>query len=67
MGESAAESGRILTIEEFRKRLTAAFAEESTDNDAWENIVDKICSFGPRRVGPNLLIDMTEKAICGKL
>ena len=66
-GESAVEAGRILSMDEFKEKLTAAFNEEKSDREIWKGVVDKICSFGPRRAGPNLLIDKTAGAICGTL
>ena len=65
--DTTAEGGQTLSLEDFRKRLTEAFAEEKTEKDIWKGVVDKICSFGPRRVGPNMLIDATEKAVCARL
>ena len=63
----AAEGGQVLTMSEFRERLGEAFAAEKADKELWKDVVDKITAFGPRRVGPNLLIDATKSGICGKL
>lgn len=63
----AVGEGHALTMTEFREQLSAAFAEEETEKDVWKGVIDKICSFGPHRVGPNILIDSTDDAICGKL
>ncbi|KAK5167641.1 Cytoplasmic GTPase/eEF2-like protein (ribosomal biogenesis) [Saxophila tyrrhenica] len=65
-GDSMEEAGQVLSMEEFRKRLTEAFAEEKGEREVWKDVVDKICSFGPRRVGPNILIDATHDAICNR-
>ena len=65
--DAGGEGGQILSLAEFRKRLTESFAEEKGERDIWKGVIDKICSFGPRRVGPNMLIDATEKAVCGRL
>jgi ribosome assembly protein 1 len=62
----AGDTGIIVSMMEFKEKLTSAFAEEKIDRDVWKDVVEKICSFGPRRVGPNLLIDATEGGICGK-
>lgn len=64
---TAGDAGHVLSMAEFRKALTAAFAEENADKETWKDVVDKICSFGPRRVGPNILIDATKDGLCGKL
>ncbi|PWY65567.1 ribosome assembly protein 1 [Aspergillus heteromorphus CBS 117.55] len=57
-----------LSLQEFRKELSRIVDEEVTDNDKglWKNIVDRITAFGPRRVGPNILVDATEVNTCEK-
>ncbi|TKA78460.1 hypothetical protein B0A55_04963 [Friedmanniomyces simplex] len=64
--DSTAEAGQNLSMAEFRQRLVEAFAEDKADNQVWKDIVEKIAAFGPRRVGPNVLIDLTEDMLCGK-
>ncbi|KAF4307684.1 Translation elongation factor EFG/EF2 [Botryosphaeria dothidea] len=54
-----AEAGQVLTIKDFRKQLLEAFAEAKGEREVWEGVVEKIASFGPRRTGPNLLVDET--------
>ena len=61
------EAGQALSMVEFKKRLMTVFAEETTDGEVWKDVVENICSFGPRRIGPNLLIDATERGMCDKL
>jgi len=63
----AAESTSILSMEEFKKQLGAAFAEAKSEKETWANAVENITAFGPRRIGPNVLIDTTKGGICGKL
>lgn len=65
--DASAEGGHVLSLAEFKQKLSDAFAEEKADRDVWIDAVEKIAAFGPRRVGPNILIDATEGAICGKL
>lgn len=65
--DDSAEGGQHVTMAEFKKGLSEAFAEESADQEVWKDAVERIASFGPRRVGPNVLIDATEGGICGKL
>ncbi|KAJ9193037.1 hypothetical protein DTO166G4_8207 [Paecilomyces variotii] len=48
-----------LSLEEFRKELQKLFSEVKDDKELWQNVVDKITAFGPRRVGPNILVDAT--------
>ncbi|KAM0722463.1 hypothetical protein Q7P37_001904 [Cladosporium fusiforme] len=64
--DTSAEGGQVLSKEEFRQGLTEAFAEEKHEKEIWKDVVDKITAFGPRRVGPNLLIDATGDGICNK-
>ncbi|KAL1891914.1 Cytoplasmic GTPase/eEF2-like protein (ribosomal biogenesis) [Ceratocystis pirilliformis] len=47
-----------LSTTELREGLHKAL-EEGKGREAWKGLVDKISSFGPRRIGPNLLIDAT--------
>lgn len=60
------ESGRALSLDDFKKQLGAAFAEAKADKEIWANAVENITAFGPRRTGPNVIIDATKGGICGK-
>ncbi|KAI4847720.1 elongation factor Tu [Aureobasidium sp. EXF-8846] len=60
------ELGRALSMQEFKAQLSTAFAEVKGDKDIWQDAIERITAFGPRRVGPNVLIDATQGAICGK-
>ncbi|KAG9612498.1 P-loop containing nucleoside triphosphate hydrolase protein, partial [Aureobasidium melanogenum] len=60
------ESGRTLSMDEFKAQLGAAFAELKGEKEIWQDATEKITAFGPRRVGPNVLIDATKGGICGK-
>ena len=42
------------------------FKETKGQREVWANVIDKIAAFGPRRVGPNLLIDTTSDGIFSK-
>ena len=68
MEEAAAaaieEGGTAVSMADFRKDLTAAFAEAKADQDIWQDVVQRITAFGPRRTGPNLLLDATQEGIC---
>jgi ribosome assembly protein 1 len=66
-GDDGAEGGQALSLAEFKKGLVEAFAEEKGDKEVWKDVVEKIAAFGPRQVGPNLLIDETDGGLCGKL
>jgi ribosome assembly protein 1 len=60
--------GNILSREEFRAELDQIFRNEvKDDSDLWRDVVDRITAFGPRRVGPNILVDGTAVNTCEKL
>ena len=63
-----AREGAVLSLKEFREELTKVFDEEvKEDKELWKNIVDRITAFGPRRIGPNILVDATTVNTCEKL
>lgn len=63
-----AREGNILSLKDFRNELDNVFGDEAKDDkELWENVVDKIIAFGPRRVGPNILVDATAVNTCDKL
>ncbi|KAK6536501.1 Elongation factor-like GTPase 1, variant 2 [Arthrobotrys megalospora] len=53
------EAKGCLPIEEFEKGFQSALIAGATKDtrNVWTDIVSKISSFGPRRAGPNILID----------
>lgn len=57
----------LSSILEFKESLKALLAEEKGQSEVWLDAVENIAAFGPRRIGPNLLIDITESGICHKL
>ena len=56
-----------LSLLEFRESLRALFTKENSQPEIWADVVEKIAAFGPRRTGPNLLIDVTKSGTCQKL
>ncbi|CAK7273626.1 Cytoplasmic GTPase/eEF2-like protein (ribosomal bioproteinsis) [Sporothrix epigloea] len=60
-----------LSLDDFKKQLQAQFdsskAIGGVARDAWKDITDKIVSFAPRRVGPNVLVDGTSSQCLQKL
>ncbi len=56
-----------LSVEDLKKELEEAFLGVKAEREVWAGVTDKIIAFGPRRVGPNLLIDATGADICQKL
>ncbi|KAI0834841.1 P-loop containing nucleoside triphosphate hydrolase protein [Hypoxylon sp. FL0890] len=51
--------GKGLSIDDLKKELQANL-ESGKGREGWKGVVDKIAAFGPRRTGPNLLIDATK-------
>ncbi|KAJ2905767.1 Cytoplasmic GTPase/eEF2-like protein (ribosomal biogenesis) [Zalerion maritima] len=56
------ESEGVLSPEELKKELQNRL-EKSKNRDVWKNVANNIVAFGPRRTGPNLLIDITPDRI----
>ncbi|RBQ82927.1 hypothetical protein VDGD_10283 [Verticillium dahliae] len=55
-------AGKTLSQEEFKEQLRAQL-ESGKGREVWKNTVERIAAFGPRRTGPNLLIDGTSDGI----
>jgi ribosome assembly protein 1 len=53
-----------LSLQEFKAQLKLAFAEVKAEREVWAGAVEAIAAFGPRRVGPNVLIDSTRQGTC---
>lgn len=49
----------LLSVVDFRTKLQDTFAEVASQPDIWASVAEKITAFGPRRTGPNILIDDT--------
>ncbi|KAI9816796.1 MAG: Cytoplasmic GTPase/eEF2-like protein (ribosomal biogenesis) [Pycnora praestabilis] len=62
--ESEALQTEVLSLVDFKKELRNALEEVKGEKELWIDIVEKIVAFGPRRVGPNVLIDNTKAGIC---
>ena len=63
VGEAVAMESGLLSRQDFKKQLQSAFSEAKADKDAWMDVVEQIAAFGPRRTGPNILIDATKRGI----
>ncbi|GKZ23325.1 cytoplasmic GTPase/eEF2-like protein (ribosomal bioproteinsis) [Aspergillus brasiliensis] len=62
-----AREATSLSLKDFKQELTKLFEDEATDDkELWKDVVERITAFGPRRVGPNILIDATEVNTCEK-
>lgn len=58
----------ILSLEEFKAQLKQIFERlKGGEREKWANVIEKITAFGPKRTGPNLLIDATVDGIFTKL
>ncbi|PSN65884.1 P-loop containing nucleoside triphosphate hydrolase protein [Corynespora cassiicola Philippines] len=57
------DTGHTLSAAEFKQKLTEAFREAKGQKETWSEVIDKITAFGPRRVGPNILVDATSSGI----
>lgn len=55
--------GKGLSHDELKQQLQAAL-ETGKGREAWKGVIDKIAAFGPKRIGPNLLIDATKEGGC---
>ena len=60
-------SGDLISMVDFKNSMMSEFAKEQGQQDIWHGVVDKIAAFGPRRVGPNILVDNTKQQVCQKL
>ncbi|PVH89820.1 P-loop containing nucleoside triphosphate hydrolase protein [Cadophora sp. DSE1049] len=60
------DSTKVLSLPEFKKQLQATFEGVKGQRDIWATAVEQVTAFGPRRTGPNLLIDATKDGICGR-
>lgn len=66
VADTAVTAANTLSVDELKKQLQKQL-ETGKGRDIWKNRVDSIAAFGPRRTGPNLLIDATKDAILPKL
>ncbi|CZT40755.1 probable translation elongation factor eEF4 [Rhynchosporium secalis] len=60
------DSKKVLSLPEFKRQIQATFEGVKGQREIWANAVEQITAFGPRRTGPNLLIDSTKDGICGR-
>ena len=64
LGNETGHERSVLSLQEFRNQLQAAFDEAKEEKDIWQGIVPEISAFGPRRVGPNIFVDATGANTC---
>ena len=65
--QSNAVPSGLSSLEDFKKALKSVFAEEQEQSEAWSDVIENIVAFGPRRTGPNILVDGTKSSICRRL
>lgn len=58
--------GKGLSVEELKQQLQEAL-EKGKGREAWKGTIDKIAGFGPKRTGPNLLLDATSDGCLNKV
>lgn len=63
-GNETGSEKRSLSLQEFRKQLQDILDQAPEDRELWKDIVPHIAAFGPRRIGPNILIDATGADTC---
>ncbi|KAK1979706.1 P-loop containing nucleoside triphosphate hydrolase protein [Colletotrichum cereale] len=60
-------AAKIMSLDDFKRDLQAALESTRGGREHFKSAVDRIASFGPRRTGPNLLIDATKDGLLTKL
>jgi ribosome assembly protein 1 len=52
-------TGRAMSPAEFADGIRGAFSSVKGEKENWQGTIERIVAFGPRRVGPNLLVDFS--------
>lgn len=63
--EADVSEEKCLSVEDLKSQLKSLL-ETGKGRETWKNVVDQISAFGPRRIGPNLLIDATKEGCLPK-
>ncbi|KAM5353852.1 hypothetical protein ACJ41O_000502 [Fusarium nematophilum] len=63
--ETDVTASNTLSVEDFKKQLKEKL-ERGKGREVWKDRLDKIVAFGPRRTGPNFLVDATADGIFPK-
>ncbi|KAM4062161.1 elongation factor tu GTP binding domain-containing protein [Hirsutella rhossiliensis] len=64
--DTAVTASNTLSVDEFKQQLQQQL-ETGKGRDVWKSRVNQIAAFGPRRTGPNLLVDATKDGILPKV
>ncbi|GKT46827.1 ribosome assembly protein 3 [Colletotrichum spaethianum] len=60
-------AAKIMSLDDFKRDLQSALEATRGGREYFKSAVDRIAAFGPRRTGPNLLIDSTKEGLLTKL
>jgi ribosome assembly protein 1 len=60
--DELSKATQTLCADDLRTQLASHF-DTCKDREGWKGIVDHIAAFGPRRTGPNLLVDATKDGL----
>ncbi|OLN85705.1 Ribosome assembly protein 1 [Colletotrichum chlorophyti] len=60
-------AGKIMSLDDFKRQLQSSLESSRAGREHFKSAVDRIAAFGPRRTGPNLLIDATKDGLLTKL
>jgi ribosome assembly protein 1 len=64
--EAVGTSSRsLLSIDDLKTQLVKAFAESK--EEVWRDVLGQIVEFGPRKTGPNILVDSTPDGVYERL
>lgn len=58
-GAGDTSSRNLLSIEDFKKQLTDIFNGAKEEKEVWKDVLERTVEFGPRKTGPNILVDAT--------
>jgi ribosome assembly protein 1 len=56
-----------VSLADFRKEFKTIATEDMDELEDWVQAIENTAAFGPRRTGPNLLVDVTPQHICNRL
>ncbi|UNI16406.1 Cytoplasmic GTPase/eEF2-like protein (ribosomal bioproteinsis) [Purpureocillium takamizusanense] len=62
VADTTVTASTTLSAEELKQQLRQQL-EAGKGREIWKNRIDQIAAFGPRRTGPNLLIDATKDGV----
>ena len=67
MQDRLEEEPGLLSMLDIREKLRSIIAEVKDQEVSWSSVLDRIVAFGPKRTGPNILVDATRECLCKKL